>query len=58
MDFIDDVTGPLGIKNAIGHVHKMLEQGTGADRQLKVFEQTNNLVDVVDYIHSQFLEGI
>ena len=58
LDFIDDVTGPLGIKNAMGHVHKMLEQGTGADRQLKVFEQTNSLVDVVDYIHSQFLSGI
>jgi carboxylate-amine ligase len=58
LDFIDDVTGPLGIKNAISHVHKMLEQGTGADRQLKIFEQTNSLVDVVDYIHSQFLYGI
>ena len=58
LDFIDDVTGPLGIKNAIGHVHKMMEQGTGADRQLKIFEQTNSLVDVVDYIHSQFLDGI
>ena len=58
LDFIDDVTGPLGIKNAISHVHKMLEQGTGADRQLKVYEQTNSLVDVVDYIHSQFLYGI
>ena len=58
MDFIDDVTTPLGIKNAISHVHNMLEQGTGADRQLKVFEQSNNMVEVVDYIHSQFLSGI
>ncbi len=58
LDFIDDVTGPLGIKNTISHVHKMMEEGTGADRQLKVYEQTNNLVDVVDYIHSQFLSGI
>ena len=58
LDFIDDVTAPLGIRNAIGHVHKMLEDGTGADRQLKVYENTNSLVDVVDYIHSQFLVGI
>ena len=58
LDFIDDVSGPLGIRNAIGHVHKMLEEGTGADRQLKVYDQRNNLVDVVDYIHSQFLAGI
>ena len=58
LDFIDDVTAPLGIRNAISHVHKMLEGGTGADRQLKVFENTNSLVEVVDYIHSQFLNGI
>ncbi|MEO6684228.1 MAG: carboxylate-amine ligase [Ginsengibacter sp.] len=58
LDFIDDVTGPLGIKHAVSHVHKMLEMGTGADRQLEVYNQRNNLVDVVDYIHSQFLDGI
>ncbi len=58
LDFIDDVTGPLGIRNAAGNVHRMLEAGTGADRQLKVFEDTNSLPAVVDYIHSQFLEGL
>ena len=40
LDFIDDVTGPLGIRNAVSNVHSILEQGTGADRQLKVFEET------------------
>lgn len=58
LDFIDDVTAPLGIRNAISHVHKMLEEGTGADRQLKIYGQTNSLTDVVDYIHSQFLHGL
>jgi carboxylate-amine ligase len=58
LDFIDDVTGPLGIKNTVSHVHTMLETGTGSDRQLKVFEKTQSLPAVVDYIHSQFLEGI
>ena len=58
LDFIDDVAGPLGIKNAIGFVHKILEEGTGADRQMKVFEETQSLPAVVDYIHSQFLDGI
>ena len=58
LDFIDDVITPLGIRHAIGYVHKILEEGTGADRQLKVFNNTNSLVDVVDYIHSQFLSGI
>jgi carboxylate-amine ligase len=58
LDFIDDVSGPLGIRNAMSHVHKMLETGTGADRQLKVYEQTGSLPAVVDYIHSQFLAGL
>jgi len=58
LDFIDDVVDPLGSRHAVQYVHKMLEHGTGADRQLKVFEQTNNLVNVVDYIHDQFLAGV
>lgn len=58
LDFIDDVAGPLGIRNTIGYIHKILEEGTGADRQLKVFEETQSLTAVVDYIHSQFLEGL
>jgi len=58
LDFIDDVTGPLVIRNTVGYVHKMLEQGTGADRQLQVFEKTNSLTAVVDYIHEQFLAGV
>jgi glutamate---cysteine ligase / carboxylate-amine ligase len=58
LDFIDDVTGSLGIRNTVSNVHKMLEEGTGADRQLKVHAQTNSLPAVVDYIHEQFLAGL
>jgi carboxylate-amine ligase len=36
----------------------MLENGTGADRQLAVYEQKKNLVDVATYINSQFLAGL
>lgn len=58
LDFIDDVATPLGIRNTISYVHKILENGTGADRQVKVFEESKSMVSVVDYIHSQFLNGI
>jgi glutamate---cysteine ligase / carboxylate-amine ligase len=58
LDFIDDVIPHLGSAHAISYVHKMLEQGTGADRQLKVYEETQSLVKVVDYIHDSFLAGI
>ncbi len=55
LDFIDDVVDDLGSRHIIKHVSKMLEVGTGADRQLKVFEETNDLIKVTDYIHDQFL---
>lgn len=58
LDFIDDVVPHLGSQHAISHVHKMMEQGTGADRQLKVFEETKSLPAVVDYIHNSFLSGL
>ncbi|HVM88608.1 MAG TPA: carboxylate-amine ligase [Puia sp.] len=58
LDFVNDVTDQLGSRHAIEYVHKILEQGTGADRQLKVFENNNSLTGVVDYIHSQFTHNI
>jgi carboxylate-amine ligase len=36
-------------------VQKILDKGTGADRQLAVFEETKNLVAVADLITGQFL---
>lgn len=58
LDFVDDVVPQLGSRHAINYVHKILESGTGADRQLKVYEETRNLTAVTDYIQSQFLQGI
>lgn len=56
LDFVDDVVDDLGSRHFINYIHKMLEQGTGADRQLKVYEQTNDLKKVVEYINQQFLK--
>ncbi len=58
LDFVDDVLDPLGSRHAVAHIHKILEGGTGADRQLKIYEETNSLSNVVDYIHEQFTHGI
>jgi carboxylate-amine ligase len=58
LDFIDDVVDELGSRDRLAYVHKMLEMGTGADRQLKVFEQTKNLHSVADHIRGQYLHGI
>src|SRR6476659_4981540 len=58
LDFVDDVVDELGCRHRLSYVHKMLEGGTGADRQLKVYEQNKNLVEVAAYIQKQFLSGI
>ena len=58
LDFIDDVVDPLGCRQAAHYAEHLLETGTGADRQLKVYAETGSLPDVVDYIHGQFLAGI
>lgn len=57
LDFLDPVLDHLGSRHRIGYVHKMLEQGTGADRQLAVYEKDKNLLSVVDYIKGNFLTG-
>src|ERR1700744_3415217 len=58
LDFVDDVLDPLDCLKQPHYAAHILETGTGADRQLKVYEDTGNLVDVMDYIQSQFLAGI
>jgi glutamate---cysteine ligase / carboxylate-amine ligase len=50
LEFIDDVVDELGSREAITYVHTMLKMGTGADRQLSVFQQTQSLKNVVDLI--------
>lgn len=58
LDFLDPVLDHLGSRHRIAHVLKMLENGTGADRQLAVYEKTKNLKDVAQFINSQYLLGI
>ncbi|MFY9241770.1 MAG: carboxylate-amine ligase [Polaribacter sp.] len=58
IDFVDDVLDELGSREEVENIFKMLENGTGADRQLKVFEETKDLVKVVDYITEQTILGV
>ena len=58
VDFVDDVLDDLGSREEVEYIFKMLENGTGADRQLKVFEETRDLTKVVDYITEQTILGV
>ena len=56
--FIDDVLDELQCRDAIGYIHTMLKQGSGADRQLKVFRETGDLKAVVDYMAAETKVGL
>ncbi len=47
---IDDVVDELNSREEINYIHRILENGTGADRQLRIFQETGDLSKVVDYI--------
>ena len=55
---IDDVVDELGSREEIDYIHQMLNMGTGADRQLKVYEQTGDLKKVVDYMVEETRVGV
>jgi carboxylate-amine ligase len=48
--FVDDVLDELGSREAINGIRTIVENGNGADRQLRVFKETGDLTKVVDYI--------
>lgn len=50
LEFVDDVVDELGSRQEINYIHRILEQGTGADRQLRIFQETGDLTKVMDYI--------
>ena len=58
LEFVDDVVDELGSRHEINYIYKMLETGTGADRQLAVYNETKSLQSVVDYIVHETYMGI
>ena len=56
---MDDVLDDLGSRHLIeGPIKRILEQGTSADRQIKVFEETGDLKAVVDHLIKETLVGL
>lgn len=56
LDFVDDVVDELGSRHYIQRTLDILENGTGADQQLKVYTDTKDLVSVTDFITNSFLK--
>ncbi len=58
LEFVSDVSDELGSQKEIGYIREILKNGTGADRQLRVFAQTGDLKKVVDYMIEETEQGI
>lgn len=57
--FVDDVLDDLGSRDYVSRINDILENGTGAARQLKIFEESGgDHKAVVDYIVSQTAQGL
>ncbi|MGH9317026.1 MAG: carboxylate-amine ligase [Thermoanaerobaculia bacterium] len=57
--FVDDVVDELGCRKEVQGINSILENGTGADRQLRVYETAGgDLKRVVDYICDETGHGL
>ncbi|MDX2183234.1 MAG: carboxylate-amine ligase [Gemmatimonadaceae bacterium] len=56
--FLGDVLDELGTRKEVEYAFTILEQGSSADRQLKVFKETGDLKAVVDHLIRETEEGV
>src|SRR5437763_7051986 len=58
LEFIGPEVDELGSRREMEHIERILREGTGADRQLAVWERTQDLKAVVDQIVAETYEGL
>lgn len=58
LEFVDDVVDELGSRREIEYIYQILEMGSGADRQLQVFKETNSMEEVSKYINRETTAGL
>jgi carboxylate-amine ligase len=58
VEFVDDVLDDLGSREAVHYAYRILEEGSSADRQLAVYEETGSLEAVVDHLVAETAEGV
>src|SRR5438874_11027826 len=58
LDFVATEVDELGSHEEIAHLEKIMREGTGADRQIAVWENQHNMHDVVDLIVNETYEDL
>jgi carboxylate-amine ligase len=56
--FVSTEVEELGSQREMAHIERIMREGTGADRQLAVYEQTNDIRAVVDQIVHETYEQL
>jgi len=58
LEFVDDVVDELDSREELNYIRKILDEGNGADRQLRVYQETGDLKKVVDYVMEETEAGL
>ncbi len=58
LEFVDDVVDGLGCRREIEYVKTILSDGTSADRQLRVYERTGDLRQVVQSVVAETRDSV
>jgi glutamate---cysteine ligase / carboxylate-amine ligase len=59
LEFVDDVVDRLDSRKEIEHIHTILERGTSADEQLRVYEESGGQFEpVVDMLIKNTMENV
>ncbi len=58
IEFVSKEVEELGSQRSIDHIGRIMSEGTGADRQLAVWEETKSMPAVVDRIVQETYEGL
>jgi carboxylate-amine ligase len=58
LEFIATEIEELGSEAEMAHIDRIMREGTGADRQLRVWERTQDMKAVVDQIVAETHEGL
>ena len=56
--FVDEVVDDLGSREEIEHIYTILERGTSADEQLRVWRDTGDVKAVVDHLIETTMERV
>jgi carboxylate-amine ligase len=58
LEFVSTEVNELGTQREMTHIERIMREGTGADRQLAVWQHTHDMKIVVDQIVAETYEGL